>query len=315
MRIVFMGTPSFAIPSLSALLAEGHDVRAVVTVPDRPQGRGQKVGTSAVKEFADSRRLPLLQPENLSDATFVERLSALESELFVVVAFRILPAVVYSIPPKGAFNLHASLLPKFRGAAPINWAIMNGEDETGVTTFLLEEKVDTGSIILQKRTSIGPDETAGELADRLAKIGAQAVVETVQLLAGGGATLTRQNNSLATPAPKLHKESCAITWSAPARDIHNFVRGLSPSPCAWTTFQGKNLRVYRTKRGDESGPSALGRGQPGEVVLVGKEKLLVQTGDGGVLSVLEIQQEGKKKMEIAEFLRGFPIRAGLVLGR
>ena len=315
MRIVFMGTPSFAIPSLSTLLTEGHDIRAVVTVPDKPQGRGRQIGTSAVKDYAVSRRIPLLQPVNLSDAAFVERLAALESELFVVVAFRILPAVVYSIPPKGAFNLHASLLPKFRGAAPINWAIMKGEDETGVTTFLLEERVDTGSIILQKRTPIGADETAGELAGRLAQIGAQAVAETVHVLDRGGATLTRQNSSLATPAPKIQRDSCAIKWSAPERDVHNFVRGLSPSPCAWTTFQGKNLRLYRTRRNDEPELSSLGQGQPGEVVLAGKEKLLVRTGDGGAVSVLEIQQEGKKKMEIAEFLRGFTIRTGDVMGQ
>lgn len=315
MRIVFMGTPSFAIPSLSALLAEGHDVRAVVTVPDKPQGRGRKLGTSAVKDFAASRRIPLLQPENLSDAAFVESLADLEPELFVVVAFRVLPAVVFSIPPKGAFNLHASLLPKYRGAAPINWAIMKGEEETGVTTFLLEEKVDTGSIILQKCTPIGQDETAGELAGRLAQIGAQAVVETVNLLGSGGATLTRQDHRLATPAPKIQKDLCAVNWSAPERDVHNFVRGLSPSPCAWTTFQGKNLRVYRTRRGDESELSTLGPGQPGEVVVVGKEKLLVRTGHGGAVSVAEIQQEGKKKMEIAEFLRGFAIRTGDFMGQ
>jgi len=314
-RIVFMGTPRFAIPSLSALVAEGHDVRAVVTVPDKPQGRGRQIGASAVKVFAESRAIPLLQPESLSDAGFVDGLRALESELFVVVAFRILPAVVYSIPSKGAFNLHASLLPKFRGAAPINWAIMAGEEETGVTTFLLEEKVDAGSIILQKRTPIAPDETAGELAERLAEIGAQAVVETVRLLGAGEPAVTRQNNDLATPAPKIHKDDCAIDWSAPGRDVHNFVRGLSPIPCAWTTHRGKTLRLYRTRRSGEAELKSTGPGEPGQAFVAGKDQLIVRTGTGGAVSLLEIQQEGKKKMEIAEFLRGFPIRTGDFLGR
>lgn len=315
MRIVFMGTPSFAIPSLGALLAEGHDLRAVVTVPDMPQGRGRHIGTSAVKDFAVSHRLPLLQPVNLSDEAFVRELSALQAELFIVVAFRILPAVVYSMPPKGSFNLHASLLPKFRGAAPINWAIMNGEEVTGVTTFLLDEKVDTGSIIVQKSTPIGPDETAGELAERLSEIGAQAVVETVHHITAGVPTVTRQDDRLATPAPKIHKDDCVVDWSAPARVIHNLVRGLSPVPCAWTTVRGRNIRLFRTRRCHESEIKSLGPGHPGEVRVVGKDQLMVWAGDGGAVSVLEIQQEGKKKMEIAEFLRGFSIRTGDSFGR
>ncbi|MBE0555733.1 MAG: methionyl-tRNA formyltransferase, partial [Proteobacteria bacterium] len=180
MRIVFIGSPDFSLPSLSALLEAGFDVPAVVTGPDKPQGRGRQVGTSAVKEFSLSRQIPLLQPESLTDRAFVARLSDLRPDLFVVVAFRILPKEVYTIPSRGAFNLHASLLPKYRGAAPISWAIMNDEKETGVTTFFLEEKVDTGSVILQKQTSIGRDETAGELAERLARIGAEAVIETVR---------------------------------------------------------------------------------------------------------------------------------------
>lgn len=314
MRIIFMGTPTFAIPSLKALLEARHSLPAVVTVPDRPQGRGRQVGMSAVKEFALSHSIPVLQPEHLGDPGFIERMKELRPDLFVVVAFRILPKEVFTIPSGGAFNLHASLLPKYRGAAPINWAIMNGESETGVTTFFLQEKVDTGSILLQKRTAIGPDETAGELTERLAGLGAQAVLETVQSIAEGSARPFGQNDSAASLAPKIHKEDCLIPWQEPSIEVHNFIRGLSPVPCAWTTFRGKNVKVYRSSVPDGLGSGAAPKRRPGEIVFTDTGHLHVQTGDGGVVSLLEIQQEGRKRMGIAEFLRGFPIQAGEAFG-
>jgi methionyl-tRNA formyltransferase len=314
MRVVFMGSPRFAIPSLAALLDQGTDVVSVVTVPDKPMGRGRHVGMSAIKEFALSHQLSILQPEILSDPSFVSSLRALEPELFVVVAFRILPKDVYAIPSKGAINLHASLLPKYRGAAPMNWAIMNGEKETGVTTFFLQEKVDTGSMLLQRRTAIGADETAGELAERLALIGAEAVLETVRQIESGSARAVAQTDSAATAAPKIHREDCSIPWAKGSTIVHNFVRGLSPVPCAWTTFRGKILRVYRTSLPDPPESGSVRHGRPGEALHVGKERLLVGTGGAGMVSVLEIQQEGKKRMGIGEFLRGFRVTTGDIFG-
>jgi methionyl-tRNA formyltransferase len=310
MRIVFMGTPRFAVPSLAALLEARYDLPAVVTVADTPRGRGQHIGMSAVKEFALSRSMPVLQPDRLDDPAFVARLRELQPDLFVVVAFRILPQEVYTIPSRGAFNLHASLLPKYRGAAPINWAIMNGERETGVTTFFLEQKVDTGSMILQKRTHIASDETAGELADRLASLGAEAVIETVKQVAAGTVRTVSQDDTAASVAPKIRKDDCIIPWSKTADVVHNFVRGLAPVPCAWTTFRGRTVRIYRTSVSGQPPAGTAQGAMPGEIVYVDKDLLLVETGGRGLISVIEIQQEGKKRMGIAEFLRGFRLKAG-----
>lgn len=303
MRIVFMGTPAFACPSLDALLNDGQNVVAVVTAPDKPRGRGQEVSYTPLKEFALQKHLPVLQPESLKQPDFIDTLRLLQPDLFVVVAFRILPPEVFRLPPKGAFNLHASLLPKYRGAAPINWAIINGEKETGVTTFFLQEKVDTGNIILQECTPIGENETAGELHDRLAILGASLVVKTTRLIDSGNVILQPQDDSQATPAPKIFKNDCRIPWQRSAQEIHNFVRGLSPHPAAWTMHKGKLLKLYRTL------PLVDSTGTPGRIVRCTPAELVVGTG-AGVVSVLEIQQEGKRRLPIEEFLRGYKIQEG-----
>jgi methionyl-tRNA formyltransferase len=303
MRILFMGTPEFAIPSLKTLLDNGYPVVSVVTSPDKPQGRGQKVATSAVKAFALQRQIPLLQPENLKDPQFIAEVTDLRPDLIVVVAFRILPPEVYRIPRSGAFNLHASLLPKYRGAAPINWAIINGEQESGVTTFFLQEKVDTGSVLLQERVYVGPNETAGELHDRLAELGAEVVLKTVRSIEAGGTAPKIQDESLASRAPKIFKEDCRINWAASAVQVHNFVRGLSPVPCAWTMYGGKVLKIYRTSLAGSAG------NHPGIISVVRPDRLVVDTADGQ-LSLEEVQMEGRKRMTIAEFLRGHSVKAG-----
>jgi methionyl-tRNA formyltransferase len=307
MRIVFMGTPEFALPSLRILLEHNYNIVSVVTSPDKPQGRGQKVSPSPVKELALARDLRLLQPESLKAPDLVSTLAHLQPDLIVVVAFRILPRELFTLPRCGSVNLHASLLPKYRGAAPINWAIINGELETGVTTFFLREKVDTGSIILQARVRIGADETAGELHDRLADLGGEVVLQTVRQIELGTVQPQTQDESLASPAPKIFKEDCRIDWRKPAEQVHNFVRGLSPSPCAWTSHEGTVLRLYRSRL-PSTEPSTAQAG-PGTIVEAQHDRLLVQTGRG-VVSIIEIQQEGRKGMGIAEFLRGHHFEVG-----
>ncbi|MBM4160207.1 MAG: methionyl-tRNA formyltransferase [Ignavibacteria bacterium] len=311
MRIIFMGTPEFALPSLKILLEHSYDIAAVVTSPDKPQGRGQKLTFSPVKELAIARNLRLLQPESLKAPDFVSSIAHLQPTLIVVVAFRILPREVFIIPTAGSINLHASLLPRYRGAAPINWAIINGERETGVTTFFLQEKVDTGSIILQARASIGADETAGELHDRLAELGAEIVLRTVRQIELGTVRTQMQDETYATPAPKIFKENCLVDWRKSAQQLHNFVRGLSPYPCAWTTHKGKTLRIFRTQPlADEPAPA---QAAPGTVIEVRNTCLHVHTG-AGVISLVEIQLEGRKRMGIAEFLRGHHVEVGDQLG-
>lgn len=298
-----MGTAEFGIPSLQILLENKYPIVSVVTVPDKPAGRGQKVRSSPIKEFARQQNLPLLQPEKLRDPIFLEQLRSLQPDLFVVVAFRILPPDVFTIPKLGAFNLHASLLPKYRGAAPIQWAIINGEQETGVTTFFLQEKVDTGNIILQARLPIRENETAGELHDRLAEVGAEIVLHTVRLIEQGKVSPKPQDDSLATPAPKIFKEHCKIDWSTTARRIHNLIRGLSPKPAAFTTHKGTQLKLYRSQLAQKK------TSHPAGTVVQADQQLLVSTGDG-VLEILELQQEGKKKLSTEEFLRGYRINVG-----
>ncbi|MBI3586753.1 MAG: methionyl-tRNA formyltransferase [Ignavibacteriales bacterium] len=311
MRIIFMGTPEFALPSLQILLDNTYDVVAVVTVPDKPQGRGQKVVASPIKKFTVERNLPLLQPESLKHPDFISSIKNLQPDLIVVVAFRILPKEVFTIPRIGSFNLHASLLPKYRGAAPINWAIINGERETGVTTFFLQEKVDTGSVLLQARVKIDPNETAGELHDTLSEVGAEIVLQTVRLIELGKAQPRTQDESLASPAPKIFKEGCKIDWSKSSSQIHNFIRGLSPHPCAWTFHQGKVLRIHKTELPKEF--IAGNKIENGGIVEVGKDRILVQTSDG-IVSLVELQQEGRKRMGAAEFLRGYNLKIGDKLG-
>ncbi len=303
MRILFMGTPEFAVASLARLLEHGYDVPAVVTVPDKPSGRGLKHAASAVKQFACSHGLAVLQPSNLRDPAFVAEVKNFNPDLIVVVAFRILPPEVFTTPRFGSINLHASLLPKYRGAAPIQWAIINGEKETGVTTFFLRETVDTGNIILQARLPIREDETAGELHDRLAEVGAEIVLHTVRLIETGKASPRPQDDASATPAPKIFKEDCRIDWKKSAVQVHNFVRGLSPIPGAFTHHRGEQIKLFRGHPSDEAG-----RKHPGEI-LRADDRLIVDAGEGAY-EILELQQSGHRRMSAAEFLRGRALAAG-----
>ena len=242
-----MGSAGFSIPSLEKLYRSKHKILAIVTVPDKQKGRGQKISFSPVKEFGIKNSLPILQPEKLKDEAFMRQLKDFNSDLFVVVAFRILPPEVFTIPPKGSFNLHASLLPKYRGAAPIQWALIQGEKKTGVTTFALEEKVDTGNIYLQKEVEIDNEDNFETLHDKLSNIGAQAVLETVNIMESGNYQLEEQDNSQASPAPKITPETGKIDWAKPANKIHNLVRGLSPTPCAYFFHDNRKIKVYKTR--------------------------------------------------------------------
>lgn len=311
MNIIFMGTPDFAVPSLEILLNNDYHVSAVVTTPDKPRGRGQEVSFTPVKEFALKHSLPLLQPESLSDASFVSALTELHPDLFVVIAFRILPPQVFSIPLKGAFNAHASLLPKYRGAAPINWAIINGEKESGITTFFLQEKVDTGKIILQARVAIPELMTAGELHDILSGVGAEIVLQTVRLIELGKAIPRQQEDTLASAAPKIFKKDCRIRWNQPAESVHNFIRGLSPYPTAWTIHHGTILKIFRSERpafGTQDSGVKSQKAASGSIKIM-DGKLCVEAKDGAIV-ILEIQQEGKKRMSAEEFLRGYRLSDG-----
>ncbi len=301
-----MGTPEFAVPSLTALIENDYRPVAVATGPDRPRGRGQTVSPTPVKKVArDAGIEPILQPSDVTDEAFAQDVDALEPDVIVVVAFKILPPSVFSSARKGAFNLHGSLLPKYRGAAPINHAIMAGETETGVTTFFLEEKVDTGDIIVQKSMSIGPNETAGEVHDRMKELGAEAVVETVQQIERGTVERQPQDDRAATPAPKIHDEDCNIPWGQAAEAVHNHVRGLSPYPGAWTMHDDTRLKVYRTRLSD-------GDGAPGEV-LRADDRLVVACGSGAV-EIVTIQQPGKQRLDAADFLNGYSLDEGDRLG-
>jgi methionyl-tRNA formyltransferase len=301
-RIIFMGTPEFAVASLDAICKAGLQVVAVVTAPDRPAGRGMKLTESAVKRYAISQGLDILQPLKLKDPEFLEALRAYRADLQVVVAFRMLPERVWNMPPMGTINLHGSLLPKYRGAAPINWAIINGEKETGVTTFKLKHEIDTGDILCQERFDIGPDETAGELHDRMKEIGARVLVETIRGLVGGTIHETPQTimpDQQPVQAPKLFTEHCRIDWARPAREVHDLIRGLSPVPGAFTILNGKMLKIHRSLVEQET-PTV----DPGMPETDGKRFLRFACTDG-YLSVLELQAEGKKRMGVEDFLRGF----------
>ena len=309
MRIVFMGTPEFAVPSLRKLTESPHDIVGVVTQPDRPKGRGLSVAASALKREAERLHIPIYQPEDLSHPEFLASLNAWRGDCFVVVGFRILPAEVFEMPEKGTVNLHASLLPKYRGAAPIQWALIRGEKKTGVTTFFIDQKVDTGDLILQDELSIGSEETAGELHDRLAVLGADLIVRTMDLVEQGRAKRIPQRG-IPTRAPKILPEHCEIRWNNNAEDIVNLIRGLSPIPGAFTFWEGKRLKIFHASAADRSmnRPSS-----PGRVVDTSEESLIVETDDGAV-SVQEIQIEGKRRMKIGEFLRGYGMRRSAVLG-
>lgn len=307
-RIIFMGTPEFAVPSLDALVDSGFKPIAVVTAPDRPKGRGLKVLTTPVKEAA--RRLDIdliLQPDSVKDAAFVASIQQLNADIIVVVAFRILPPSVFKATRLGSFNLHGSLLPKYRGAAPIHRAIMAGERETGVTTFFLKEKVDTGNVIMKRSMPIGPDETTGEVHDRMMILGADVVLETVRQIVAGTVVVTEQNEEEASAAPKIFREDCKIAWDRDVNSVHDFVRGLSPFPGAWTMHEGTVLKFFRTRMvaGDEP---AWSGSTPG-VVVDTDGRFLIACGEG-CLDVLEIQQEGKRRLQASDFLRGYPVDCG-----
>jgi methionyl-tRNA formyltransferase len=303
MRIVFMGTPDFAVPSLEILLENGYDIAAVVTAPDKPGGR-QGTQVSAVKQCALRHGLTVLQPEKLKNPEFLDALRALRADLQIVVAFRMLPEVVWNMPPLGTMNLHASLLPKYRGAAPINWAIIRGEQETGITTFLLKHEIDTGDLLFQERIAIGENETAGELHDRMMMQGARLILRSVQALERGEVQPMPQTDAEVTHAPKIFTESCRINFELPAVQVHNFIRGLSPYPGAWTELDGKTLKILRTEKAEK--PSAESPAAPGTFVSDGKNYLKVSTSDG-YLNILELQMEGKRRMNVRDFLNGYRV--------
>jgi methionyl-tRNA formyltransferase len=295
-----MGTPDFAVASLQRLLGGGCQVVAVVTAPDRPSGRGLQLTPSPVKKAALAANLPVLQPEKLRDPVFLETLASYQADLQVVVAFRMLPEIVWAMPTIGTFNLHGSLLPQYRGAAPINWAIINGETETGVTTFFIEKDIDTGQMIFQDQEPIYPDDTAGTIHDRLMERGADLVLKTVRAIEAGTYPRTPQpaSDDLKS-APKLSRDTTEINWNQPATQIRNFVRGLSPYPAAWTSINGKFFKVYAVSIANES-PFAA---ESGEAYTDTKKLILVKANDGW-LAIESLQAEGKRRMTAEEFLRG-----------
>lgn len=297
MKIVFMGTPDFAVPSLEKLIQSEHKVLAVVTSADKERGRGRKVTFTAVKEFALKNKLPVLQPLKLKDESFINELKNFNADLFVIVAFRILPPEVFTIPKFGSFNLHASLLPKFRGAAPIQWALIKGETETGVTTFALDEKVDTGNVYLQEKIEIKEEDNFGTLHDKLSELGANLVLKTVNLIESGDFQLSKQPEGETTYAPKISKETGEINWHKSAEEIHNLVRAMSPYPGATFTHGGKIFKIFDSKVVEDKKLKA------GEI-LETKKELIIGCGINSI-SVLEIQQEGRKKLNVVEFLRGY----------
>ncbi len=302
MRIVFMGTPEFAVASLDALIDAGCNIVGIVTAPDKPAGRGQKLSESAVKKYAVLHNIKVLQPEKLRDPIFLGNLEALKADLQVVVAFRMLPGVVWAMPPKGTINLHASLLPQYRGAAPINWVLINGEKETGVTTFMLQQEIDTGNILFTEKVTLNDDFNAGSLHDKLMDKGAGLLVKTVKAVESGRFMVQPQDqlshHTELKHAPKIFKEDCKIEWTKPATEIFNFIRGLSPYPVAYTALNGKMLKIFSAAK-EQAKPSS----KPGTYQTDNKTFLKFACADG-YISVKDLQLEGKKRMSVGEFLRG-----------
>lgn len=300
-----MGTPEFAVASLDAILGAGYNVVAVITAADKPAGRGMQLTESAIKKYARGKGLLILQPEKLKNPAFVDELRTFAADLQIVVAFRMLPEIVWNMPPMGTVNLHGSLLPQYRGAAPINWAVINGEPETGVTTFKLQHDIDTGNILLRKKFPIGPDETAGEVHDRMKEIGAQLLVRTIAGLAAGTLYGTPQDNPPnLRHAPKILTETCRIDWTKPTAEIYNLIRGLSPFPTAFTELDGKLLKIYRAEKEQPTNSPAP---TPGTMDTDQKSWLRFATADG-YIRLTELQLEGKKKMNVEDFLRGYKPR-------
>ncbi len=310
MNIVFMGTPQFAVSSLEILLNTHHNISAVVTTADKPQGRGLKMSESAVKKFAIANKLNVLQPASFKEPAFEDAVRSLNPDLIVVVAFRILPKEIFTLPKFGSFNLHASLLPKYRGAAPINWAIINGERETGVTTFFLREKVDTGSIIMQSKCEITDDDDAGTLHDKLMLLGAKTVLSTVNLIemTNGNVPAIEQDDSLASGAPKIFKDFCKIDFNKKTEKVFDFIRGLSPYPAAYTFREGKQIKIFKTRKFMKSIQTNGTPKVPGLVII--QEGRLFITCIDGYLEITELQLEGRSRMDAREFLKGHRIVQG-----
>ncbi|MFZ3274587.1 MAG: methionyl-tRNA formyltransferase [Lutibacter sp.] len=302
LRIVFMGTPDFAVATLNALIKAKFKVVGVVTAPDKPAGRGQKIQQSAVKKYALEHNLTILQPSNLKSEEFLDQLKSLNANLQIVVAFRMLPKTVWQLPEFGTFNLHASLLPNYRGAAPINWAIINGETKTGVTTFFIDEKIDAGNIVLQEEVAIGEDETLGELHDKLMEVGSRLVVKTVQQIEKGIVKTIRQPEIEEKPAPKIFTETCKINWANSLSDIYNLIRGLNPYPAAWTTLINNDdeikVKIYDVKKESASHQHKQGK------VITSKNEIKVAV-NGGYIIIESLQLAGKKQMDSKSLLNGF----------
>ena len=321
LKIVFFGTPEFAVESLKRLVDGGYKVAAVVTMPDKPAGRGRQLQQSDVKRFAVERGLPVLQPVSLKDEAFINELRALQAQLFIVIAFRMLPEAVWQMPPLGTFNLHASLLPRYRGAAPINWAVMNGDKETGVTTFFLKHEIDTGDVIQQRSCPIERHDNVEVVYDRLMTMGADMVLETVDSIIAGTVKPIPQDQLLTarqqpTPAPKIFKDTCRIDWARPAEDLYNHIRGLSPYPAAWTALldeTGKEITTLKVFETSEPLPFSNGETPLPGTLMADRKTLRVACGDGW-LELLSLQQSGKKRMETDAFLRGFIIAPGTHCG-
>lgn len=309
MKIIFFGTPDFAVASLQKIMEAGFDVAAVVTAPDKQAGRGLKLQQSAVKQFAVEHHLPVLQPEKLKNPDFIEELRTYNADLFVIIAFRMLPEAVWNMPPLGSINLHGSLLPQYRGAAPINWAVINGEKETGVTTFFLKHQIDTGSIILRDKIEITETDTAGTVHDKLMVVGAELMVSTLTAIESNNYVLEEQDLSVETKhAPKIFKDDCLIDFSKTTEAVYNFIRGLSPYPTAWTKLGAQTLKVFWADK--ETGESTA---TSGTLLSDNKKYIKVACADGW-LSLKDIQLEGKKRMGVEEFLRGFDISTITKLG-
>ena len=304
MKTVFLGTPEFAAYSLKQLLDAGVEISAVVTMPDKPAGRGHKMLQSPVKQLAVERGLHLMQPVNLKDPAFVEELRSINADLFIVIAFRMLPEIVWSMPRLGTFNLHASLLPRYRGAAPINWAVINGDTETGVTTFFLKHEIDTGDIIAQERIEIAPEDNVGTVHDRLMELGAKLTLKTLRDIETGQLTTIQQDKLTGsispTPAPKIFKDTCRIDWNRTATDVHNLVRGLSPYPAAWTTVEGLgDLKIFETQP-----LAAAGSTIPGRINIDSTNGILTIDCSDAPLQIISLQPQGKRRMATADFLHG-----------
>ena len=305
MKIVFMGTPDFAVVSLKTLISNKHHVTAIVTVPDKPKGRGLKVIASPVKQVALENGIEILQPVSLRDEDFIQRLKPLQADVYIVVAFRILPREVFNIPKLGTINLHASLLPKYRGAAPINWAIINGETETGVTTILIDEKVDTGNMLLQQKVNISEERTSGQLYDLLAEVGSDVLIKTLDKLAAGKLEVIKQDNTLVTKAPKLDKNLCHVNFNQNAKDVYNLIRGLNPYPAAFVLHKDKQIKVFGCKI-EESYTADV---QPGTIIKKSKNEFILSCADGAI-SFDEVQLQGKRRMSVKDFFNGYNLEVG-----